>query len=564
MGICDEPRRAEALSYGPPVTADYTLPIAFLETLYADTDGHIETRFIVDRTTGEPREPGDMKGRRAWASVADLAAKLPTITAWAKQARCAVFFGVLPRKTAEGTTAADVGEGSCLWADIDWKDFDNETAGRAAFAGLEYPPSIVVRSAHGVHLYWLLSEPNEPEALSDLSRRLAAMLGADACHDAARLLRLPGSYNCKDPNDPILVEIEELHPERRYHAGDLDVWIPVLARPRIKLAGAVDLTVPAHLTEKARAILEANQQVRSHWRGEGKSKGDTSSSGYDWTTAYDILKAGGGPEDAASAVASRPDGSALAKGTRHIERTVGRAVAALEQYRADQDAQVAVRNATERVARQALKEADKDDKRAAELAAAWRPNSVAIYRTDPPRYVFTSGDRVFEVTTSHLAQRHQMRRRLMEVLLRIVQLPTTKWGAYDAWVNELLEGAKVYEQPPEASRYGGIHEELAERLGALRAGDCAADLARGCAVEVDGRRAVRLSPLLRSLRQSDTEITRPELAQHLSRAGWESRKGRLEGEQVRVWLSPRGEVVAPKGPEPVMAPEDWSAAPPTA
>ena len=42
------------------VTADYTQTLAFLETLYANTDGYIETRCIVDRATGEPRQPGDM------------------------------------------------------------------------------------------------------------------------------------------------------------------------------------------------------------------------------------------------------------------------------------------------------------------------------------------------------------------------------------------------------------------------------------------------------------------------------------------------------------------------
>jgi hypothetical protein len=357
----------------------------------------------------------------------------------------------------------------------------------------------------------------------------------------------------------VLVEVETFKPGKRYHAVELDQWIPQLPTPQLRLSGGVDVQVPEDLTETARAIIDSNQQARAHFNGEGKSKGDTSGSGYDWTVAYDILKAGGTVEDAASAVASRPGSTAREKGHRHIERTVGRALSALEQYRAGQDTQTAMRNATERIARQAIKKSDADDKKEAELAEAWRPDSVQIYLTDPPRYVFTAGPRVFEVTSGHLAQRHQMRRRLLEILQQLPPVPTIRGGAYDAWVNELLDGAKVYEQPPEASRFGGISEELAERLAGLRLGDCEADLARGCAIEVGDRQAIRLSPLLRSLRQSDSEITRPELAQHLSRAGWTDKTIRLEGKQIRVWLSP-----ARRAEEVDEVATDWDAAPPTA
>ncbi len=537
------------------MAADITQTLAFLETLYAETAGYIETRCIVDRATGEPRQPGDMRVRRAWSSPAELGAALPRIIPWARDRRCAVFFGVLPRLTAEGSKAEDVAEGCCLWADLDWKDYPSEEAARAQFASLEHPPSIVVRSAHGVHLYWLLSEPNPPGALSALSRRLAAFLGADACHDAARLLRLPGSFNCKDPAGPVLVEIEAFKPGRRYHAVELDQWIPQLPTPQLKLSSDVDVSIPGDLTETARSIIEGNQQVRAHFRGEGKSKGDTSSSGYDWTLAYDILKHGGTVEDAASAVASRPGGLARAKGHRHIERTVGRALSAVKQYRDGQDTQTAMRNATERIARRALKKAEAEDKRSEELAEAWRPDSVQIYLTDPPIYVFTVKGKDYEIQPGHVVQRHQMRRRLLEILQHLPTVPSVRGGAYDAWVNELLEGAKVYEQPPEASRAGGIGEELAERLEGLRLGDCEADLARGCAIEVGERRAVRLTPLLRSLRQSDSEITRPELARHLSRMGWKDKTIRVDGKQIRVWLSPA---------KPADGTTDWDAAPPTA
>jgi len=79
------------------------------------------------------------------------------------------------------------------------------------------PPSMIVQSRNGKHVYWLI----DPETGSDLSRwsaaqeALATKLGGDlACTDWSRTMRLPGTHHCKE--DPFLVELVECHPDRRY------------------------------------------------------------------------------------------------------------------------------------------------------------------------------------------------------------------------------------------------------------------------------------------------------------------------------------------------------------
>src|SRR5215217_3471382 len=75
-----------------------------------------------------------------------------------------VYVGVGLRKPDEGgAIAGDVAHTSrllALYADLDLKCFDDGEAGaRRALARFPLPPSIVVHTGHGLHLYWLLREP---------------------------------------------------------------------------------------------------------------------------------------------------------------------------------------------------------------------------------------------------------------------------------------------------------------------------------------------------------------------------------------------------------------------
>jgi hypothetical protein len=86
----------------------------------------------------------------------------------------------------------------------------------------DYPPTHYVTSGGGIHCYWLFRKPrffaNEGDRLDAQMmmrgvhariQRAAQMRGwkIDNVSDLARLLRVPGTYNMKNPMEPRLVSI---------------------------------------------------------------------------------------------------------------------------------------------------------------------------------------------------------------------------------------------------------------------------------------------------------------------------------------------------------------------
>lgn len=117
------------------------------------------------------------------------------------------YFGVLPRASMDAHRSA-VTQARTLWVDIDAKDRSKEECIRALYTGRVPSPSYVVSSGGGVHAYWLLEETvRDIGHLEDCCYGLASAVGGDHCHNADRILRVPGTYNFKDPSNPRKVEV---------------------------------------------------------------------------------------------------------------------------------------------------------------------------------------------------------------------------------------------------------------------------------------------------------------------------------------------------------------------
>jgi hypothetical protein len=125
-------------------------------------------------------------------------------------ATAGVFFGVALRKPeADHGRKEDILAIPALWADIDTEkegwDTDRTLAGLKA---APIRPSAIVRSGHGLHAYWKLSDPvvleDDPdlrarqiETVEQTMKRLADLVGGDRTHDITRVLRVPGTLNTK-------------------------------------------------------------------------------------------------------------------------------------------------------------------------------------------------------------------------------------------------------------------------------------------------------------------------------------------------------------------------------
>lgn len=307
--------------------------IDFLRVLHEDAEGKIEIRLIADTKDREQSLPIV----RRWFTPDALAAKLPEITAFAEASGYAVFFGVLPR-TNDGGTAQDVAPARVLWCDLDYKDVFEVEAWRR-IDGFPVPPSIVVCSGRGLHLYWRLQEPESPHYLAGICRRIAYALGGDKCYDPARILRLPGSRNLKacwsaagfqfDAARAPKVEIRRYEPARCAQPFDFDDLAdppaPEASREKVKRESKeIGATLPATV----RRLLDRSPRLAALWRSEGKAHGDTSGSGYDLSFACHLVNMGiRNVDDLDAAVSARPrTGESKPASMRSIKRTVERAL----------------------------------------------------------------------------------------------------------------------------------------------------------------------------------------------------------------------------------------------
>lgn len=108
---------------------------------------------------------------------------------------------------------------NCLFAEVDAKAFADKVAALTHVRLMTPAPSVVVDSGGGYHCYWLLDNPlvlvdtDTRDYARRLQARWVAYVGGDlGAKDLARVLRVPGTYNCKpeygDPHP--LVHFERL------------------------------------------------------------------------------------------------------------------------------------------------------------------------------------------------------------------------------------------------------------------------------------------------------------------------------------------------------------------
>lgn len=111
----------------------------------------------------------------------------------------------------------------------------------AAIRGLtDFPPTMIVDSGNGFHAYFVLRTPVQvQENINPIKRRsrwlgrqLAEYPGDPAMLNVAQPIRLPGSYNFKNPEVPRLCQIVEYHSERVLNFDEIPEAEPKVAVPR--------------------------------------------------------------------------------------------------------------------------------------------------------------------------------------------------------------------------------------------------------------------------------------------------------------------------------------------
>jgi hypothetical protein len=220
------------------------------------------------------------------------------------------------RRCASNEVAGIIG----LWADFDLRsDAHPNTALPATIEEAlkllpnELPPTFIILTGNGVHAWWLFREPlifesdEERRDTGNLALRWQSFFRLNAAAhgwafdrlgDLARVLRIPGTQNCKDPANPKPVKIH-LQTERRYNPSDLAEYLEDQGIPDPEEQERAAQAWKEKFADKALAIdpsaavsdellgryMDTDPRFKKTWLRQRTDLKDQSQSGYDLALA---------------------------------------------------------------------------------------------------------------------------------------------------------------------------------------------------------------------------------------------------------------------------------------
>jgi len=245
----------------------YDVSIEFLASFFRDVTEHaVELRSLSNDRSGPPkplftRDPEMIEAHCRRFDAPDRG----------------MYFGICTRTLgASQGRRADLAECRALWADIDClKDGIDKAEAIAAVKTLPIPPSIIIDSGGGLHLYWLLIETidvragqdDAEDAIVSALRQLAGVVAGDpvVC-ELARVMRVPGTMNGKRPGDPAQVSVVEAS-WKAYDFDEIVSWLdwqrPVLRAPTILTEAATNPFLAASLRAGFKPPLDVERALEA-------------------------------------------------------------------------------------------------------------------------------------------------------------------------------------------------------------------------------------------------------------------------------------------------------------
>lgn len=143
-----------------------------------------------------------------------------------------VWAGVGPREKVGSTNPS---MNRVLWCDFnDTVRTEEELRVALEASGLPWP-SMIVHSGNGYHAYWKLATPLSPIDARKYSKGVHGRLPTDNTHDPTRVMRIPGTFNFKDRDNPkpctiTWVDEEAVYPVTDFPKVEMDIGRTVLER----------------------------------------------------------------------------------------------------------------------------------------------------------------------------------------------------------------------------------------------------------------------------------------------------------------------------------------------
>ncbi len=176
------------------------------------------------------------------------------------------------------------------WVFVDMDLKDGTYANKEDFievigeSGIE--PNRIVDSGNGVHVYWRVTDLNALDFLR-LQRRLCRLFKTDeAVSKIYQLMRVPGTINPKNKEEPKLCELLYENTEISYTCEEFDTLLPPIAHAddeycqshfdKTYRIGQEDVKINDKLPLKFEQLLRDSPEVKEIWSGnvDDRSKGD--------------------------------------------------------------------------------------------------------------------------------------------------------------------------------------------------------------------------------------------------------------------------------------------------
>ncbi|MBN1181822.1 MAG: hypothetical protein JXB49_06005 [Bacteroidales bacterium] len=290
--------------------------IEFLRAIFLNTGGFLEIRYI-DLS-------GNIKNKPDFVPIESIDKEIPNLFNQKDILKnYHVYFGVCPRPSDSGKEK-DIKQANALWVDIDCKDAKEKEDRLNQLNSFPLTPSIVVDSGHGYHAYWLLDKPFQISSAEDrchikgIMKGLSETLPADHCFDLSRVLRLPGTYNLKDKDNPLLVKIISIHSGRRYSIQDFEsyrVGVDEINNSNIELK---DVEIP----ERFYGLLIRDERLKNTWEGKREDLKDKTRSGYDMSLADQLKNYGFTDCEISAILREAPSGKGKDASTAYLKHTI--------------------------------------------------------------------------------------------------------------------------------------------------------------------------------------------------------------------------------------------------
>jgi len=175
------------------------------------------------------------------------------------------------------------------------------------------PPTLIIATGNGVHVWWLFNEPwvfqndDERKNATALSFRFQTLLrynsnqrgwAFERLADLARVLRIPGTVNAKDPKNLKPVEVYSVG-GCRYGPSDFRKYLDGLAIPDAEAEGRAVKATAERFADQPLVInqggavpddmlarwMEQDPRFRNTWNRQRDDLNDQSGSGYDLALA---------------------------------------------------------------------------------------------------------------------------------------------------------------------------------------------------------------------------------------------------------------------------------------